>query len=130
LAAAHAVAYDGDGTILLELVDGGLGILEHRIPVGVGDELARIGDLVGRIATLEILLCAIEQRRRDRGVAFAREPVAHRANVIVHAEDFLDHHHAALGRAGGVGPIGAQLVAVIRSQCEMLTQLNLLFSGF
>jgi hypothetical protein len=98
--------------LLLELVDGGLRILEHRAPIRVGDVFARVGDLVRRIAAFEILLLSVEQRRRNGGIAFAREPVADRPDVMIDAEDFLDDHDAAFGRAGRIGAIGTQLKLV------------------
>jgi hypothetical protein len=110
--AAHAEAHDRHRPILLELVDRGLRVAQHRAPIGVGDELARIGDLVRGIAAFEILLLAVEQRGRERGVAFGREPVAHGADVMIDAEDFLDDHDAAFGGAGWIGAIGAQLKLV------------------
>ena len=110
--AAHAEADDGDRPILLEFVDGGLRILEHRTPIRVGDVLARIGDFVRRIAAFEVLLLSIEQRRCNRGIAFAREPVADRPDVMIDAEYFLDDHDTAFGRAGRIGAIGTQLKLV------------------
>src|SRR5262249_15862051 len=62
--AAHAEAHDGDRSFLLELVDRRLRVALHRAPIGVGDEFARIGDLVRRIAGLEVLFLTVEQRRR------------------------------------------------------------------
>src|SRR5512139_54049 len=110
--AAHAEADDGDRPILLQFVDGGLRVLEHRPPIRVGDVFARIGDLVRRIAAFEVLLLSVEQRRRNRGIAYAREPVADRPNVVIDAEDLLDDYDAAFGRAGRVGAIGTQLKLV------------------
>src|SRR5216684_7217038 len=56
--APHAEAHDRHRSALLELVDRGLHVLEHRAPIRIGDELARIGNLVRRIAAFEILLLA------------------------------------------------------------------------
>src|SRR6476660_1291250 len=47
--AAHAEAHDGDWAFLLQLVDRGLRVAEHRAPIGIGDEFARVGDFVRRI---------------------------------------------------------------------------------
>ena len=124
-AAAHAEADDRDRAFFLELVDCGLRVLEHRVPVRVGDELARIGDLVRRIAALEVLLRAIEQRRRDGGIAFGGEPVADRADVMIDAENLLDDDDAAFRRAGWIGPISTKLKAVGRGERELLAQWNL-----
>src|SRR5262249_39854243 len=62
--ASHAEAHDGDRPFLLELVDRRLRVAQHCAPIGIGDEFARIGDLVRRIAGFEVLLLTIEQRRR------------------------------------------------------------------
>ena len=114
------------GPDAFELVDRRLGVAHHRAPIRIGDEFARIGDLVGRVAAFEILGLPVEQGRRHGGVAFAREPVADRADVMVDAEDFLNDHDAALGRARGIGAIGAQLELVGGREREMLTQGDLL----
>ena len=100
------------GPCLLELVDRGLRVVHHRAPVRIGDELARVGDLVRRIAAFEVLALTVEQCRRDRGIAFRGEPVADRADVVIDAEDFLDDYDAAFGGAGRIGAIGAQLKLV------------------
>ena len=110
--AAHAEAHDRDRAFLLQLVDRGLHVAQHRAPVGIGDEFARIGDLVGRVAAFEIGLLAVEHRGRQRRIALAGQPVAHRADVMIDAEDFLNDDDAALGLAGRVGAIGAELEIV------------------
>src|SRR5215510_3915574 len=124
-AASHAEADDGDRAFLLEFVNRRLSVLEHRIPIRTGNELARVGDLIRRVAALEALLAAIEQGRRDRGVAFLGEPVTDGANVMIDAKNLLNDHDSALGRTGGVGAIGAQLVAVAGGEREMLAQVFL-----
>ena len=95
--------------------------LHHRVPIGLGDEVARVLDLVRRVAAFEILLRAVEQRRRHRGIAFAREPVADRADVMIDAENFLNDDDAALRRAGRIGAIGAEL-----ETCRMTVSENCL----
>ena len=45
---------------------------------------------------------------------------------MVDAENLLNDHHAALGGSRGVGAIGAQLMAVVGSERELLTQFDLL----
>ena len=107
--AAHAEADDADRAGRLELFDRGVGVAHHRVPVGLGDEGARLLDLGRRVAGLEILLRAVEQRRRHRGIAIAGEVVADLADVLVDAENLLDDDDAALRRAGRIGPIGAEL---------------------
>ena len=87
------------GPSFLSVVDRGLHVAQHRAPIRIGDELARVGDLVGRVAAFEIRLLAVEHRRSERGVAFAGQPVADRADVMIDAEDFLNDDDAALGLA-------------------------------
>src|SRR5262249_47390990 len=123
---AHAVADDGDRAFLLAFVNRRLSVLEHRIPVRIGNELARVGDLIRRVAALEALLAAIEQGRRDRRVAFLGEPVTGGADVMIDAKNLLNDHDSALGRTGGIGAIGAQLVAVAGGEREVLAQVFLL----
>ena len=96
--AAHAETDDGGRTAFLRLVDGGLHVAHHCAPIGIGDELARVGDFVRRIAALEIRLLAIEQSRRYRSIAIGGETIADRADVMIDAKDFLDDDDAALGR--------------------------------
>ena len=114
------------GPFFLQFVDRGLHVAQHRAPIRIGDEFARIGDLVGRVAAFEIRLLAIEHRRRQRRIAFAGQPIAHRADVMIDAENLLDEDDAALGLAGRIGAIGAEFETVGRRQCKMLTQAILL----
>ena len=120
-AAAEAEADDADRADILHRVDGGLGVKQHRRPVGIGDELARHRDLFGRIAALEVGFDAIEDRRRDGDIAVAGDTVADRANVVIDAEDFLNHHHRRLGRACRVGAIAAQLKVIRSGQFDILS---------
>src|SRR5262249_45086443 len=114
---------------LLEFIDGGLRILKHRIPIRICDEFSRIRDFVGRIATLETLLGSVEQRGRDRRIALGREAVANRPDGLVNAEDLLNNDHATLRRASRINSVRAEFVAVISGECELLTQVNLLFQS-
>ena len=108
----HAEAHDSGCPGRLELVDGGLGIAQHRAPIRIGDKLARFGNLVRRVAALKILHLPVEQCRSDGGVAFTGQTVADRANVMIDPENLLDDYDAALGGAGRVGAIGSQLKLV------------------
>src|SRR5215831_14151870 len=54
-------------------------------------------------------------RSNDGDIALGREAVADAADVVVDAENFLDHHHRALRRASGIGTVGAEL-NMIRSR--------------
>src|SRR5262245_49473712 len=122
--AAHAEAHDADRTVLFQFADRRLHVAQHRLPIGAGDELARIGNLVGGVAGFEIRLLAIEHRRRHRSIAFAGEPVAYRPDVMIDAEDFLNKDNAAFGFAGRIGTIGAELETVRSGQAKMLTQFG------
>src|SRR5262249_1672633 len=121
---AKAEANDADRTVLFQFVDRRLHVAQHRLPIGAGDELARIGNLVGGVAGFEIRLLAIEHRRRHRSIAFAGEPVAYRPDVMIDAEDFLNKDNAAFGFAGRIGTIGAELETVRSGQAKMLTQFG------
>jgi hypothetical protein len=90
------------------------------------DELARLGDLVGRVAGLEVAHGAVEQGRRQRHVTRLRDTIADRADVVIHPEDLLNHHDAAPGLAARVGPIGAKLVAVGCNKCKWHSHRDLL----
>src|SRR5262245_34718279 len=109
---AHAEADDADRSDALERRDRRGGVAQHGVPVRVGDELARLLDLLGRIAGLEVAHLAVEQRRRHGDVAFGREAVAHAADVMIDAENFLDDHHPADGLAARFGAIGTKAVAI------------------
>ena len=84
-----------------------------------------MGDLVGRIAALEIAHEAVEHRRRHRHIAERRQPVADRADVVIDAENLLHHDQAALRRAFRIGAVGAERMLVGGGECELLAQWNL-----
>ena len=84
----------------------------HVIPVQVAEITSGMGDLVGRIAALEVAHEAVEHRRRHRHIAERRQPVADRADVMIDAENLLHHHQPALRRALRIGAIGAEPVLV------------------
>src|SRR5258705_2916544 len=119
--AAEAEADDADRTAALYRIDRGLGVTQHLGPVGICDELARVGYFIRRVAALEIRLDAVEDRRRNRDIAGACQPVADRADVVIDAKDFLDHDDGRLGRASGIGAIGAQFESVRSRQCDVLS---------
>jgi len=74
-------------------------LIEPGISSGLATNLrATHRDFFRRIAAQEIALDAIEDRRRDGDIAFIREAVADSADVVIDAEDFLDHHDCRLGR--------------------------------
>ncbi len=112
-----------------QLFDCGVGVAHHCVPVRLGDEGTRLLDLGRRITRLVVLLRPVEQRRRDRGVAFLGKVVADLADVLVDAENLLNDDDAALRRAGRIGAIGAKLEAVGRGEREMLTQVYLPMFG-
>src|SRR5258708_7872 len=66
------------------------------------------GFAAGRVAS--------EESRRDRGVAARGAPVGAALDVVVAAENLLDHHAGALRLAGGVGALGAEFVPVGRRE--------------
>src|SRR6516225_11120858 len=122
--AAQAEADDADRSLLLELVDRRLRVAQHGGKIRIGHELAGIGDLVGRIAAFEARLRAVEQGRGDGDETFGRQPIADRADVAVDAENLLNDHDAAHGRALRIGPIGAQLVLVGGGEPELLAHVT------
>src|SRR5262249_45938792 len=120
--AAHAVADDADLAGALDVVDRAGDVEEQLAPVDLRNERARVCDLVGRVAAFEIGRDAIEHRRRGRRVAEHREAVAHRTDVVVHAEDLLDHHQAALRFSLRLRAISAELESVRSRECDFGTQ--------
>jgi len=81
-----------------------------------------IGDLVGRVAAFEIRLNAIEHRRRDREISQRGEAIAHRANVVIDAENLLDHHQAALRLSLRLRAISTELETVRSGERDLRTQ--------
>src|SRR5262249_39057263 len=122
---AHAVADDANRSGALEICNRGGNVEHHVIPVEIAEIAARMGHFVRRISTFEIAHEAIEHGGGGRGIADRRETIAYRANVAVHAENFLNHHNAALGRARWIGAVGAERVFIGGGQGELLTQRNL-----
>src|SRR5262249_39544416 len=125
---AHAVADDANRADSFQALNCGRDVMHHVIPVEIAEVTARVRDFVGRVATLEIAHEAVEHRGRNGRVADRREAIAHRADVTVDAEYFLDHHQAALWRSDGVGAVCAQRVLIGGGQGELLTQRNLPYS--
>jgi hypothetical protein len=91
---------------------GGLGVLDRHVVRDLAADLAALGDVVGRVAELDVLLHAVEKRRRDREIPVGRIAVGDLPDVAVHAEDLLDHDDAAARLAGGLGAVRSELVAV------------------
>src|SRR5579885_3474003 len=125
--AAHAEADDADRADALEVVLGRGHVRYHVVPVEIAEIAARVRNLIRRIARLEIAHETVEYRRRHRGVAERGEAVAHRADVMIDAENFLHHYHATLRLALRVGAIGAERVLVGSREGELLAQVNLPF---
>ena len=69
------------------------------------------------VAEFHAALGAVEQRRGADRVAGGGEAVGHVADVVVDAENLLDHDDP-LGRAGGAGGIGGQREAVRRLELD------------
>src|ERR1700733_7964799 len=121
-AAAEAVADDSGRAALFGVVDRRLNVLHHRSPIGTSDELAGIGDFVGRVAAFEIRMLSVEDCGRNRRIALSGETVADRANVMVDAEYFLNDDDPALRGSARFGTISAQLEIVRGDKRKMLTQ--------
>ena len=81
-----------------------------------------MGDFVGRIAAFEVAHETVEHRRRHRDITERRQPVAHRADVVIDAENLLHHDQAAFRRALRIGAIGAERMLVGGGEFELLTQ--------
>ena len=77
----------------------------------------------GRVAELDARLDAVEEARCQREIAVLRELVGHRLDVVIDAENLLDHDDAALGRALRRGEIGADLSGG-RLKTDSLTHEN------
>src|SRR5256884_4167852 len=73
------------------------------------------------VAGLEAALDAVEEGGRDGEVPVLREAVGDVLDVMVHAEDLLDHDQGAAGRAARRGFIGGELVSVFGGQGDHLT---------
>src|SRR5215217_1998123 len=112
--AAPAVA--GDRHLLdaapLQLLDRRLDVLDRLVAPELGHVLAALGDGVGRVAELDAGLDVVEEPRRQREIAVGRELVGHRPDMVVDAEDLLDDHDAALGRALRRGKVGGDLAGL------------------
>ena len=86
----QAVADDGDRPVLAEPVLGGGRVAHEGVEVRIGDEFPGLLDLFLAVAGFEAGLGAVEEGGCQRHVAGVGEPVAHLADVLVHAEDLLD----------------------------------------
>src|SRR6185503_11241176 len=75
-----------------------------------------------RVAALEIAHEAVEHRRRHGRIAERGQPVAHRSDVMIDAENLLHHHHAAFDGALRVGAVSAELMLVAGGERELLAQ--------
>ena len=114
--AAHAEADHRHFAARPQHVGGRRDVAYHGVPVDLAEVAARLGDLVGRIAGLEVAHEAVEHGGRHGGIAERGQAIAHRADVVVHAENFLHHHDAAERFPGGIGAVGAELVRIGGSQ--------------
>ena len=59
-----------------------------------------------------LIRSVVEDRRRDRNVAGVSAIIGDGADVVVHAEDFLDHDDRAFWRARRISAVGAKLLVV------------------
>src|SRR5438477_9606312 len=93
------------------------GVVDRQLPAHGAATL----DVRLLVAGLEAALDAIEQRGRDGEVAFLGEAIGDALDVVVHAEDLLDHDQGAAGLAARRGFIGGELVSVLGGQVDHLT---------
>src|SRR5205809_2835595 len=120
--AAEAVADDAD-------LEAGFLCFLHRgahVLHGVVDrQLAAHGasalDVRLLIAAPEPAPDALDQGRRDRQVSFLGEAIGHALDVVVDAEDLLDHDQRTAGIAGRRGLVRGELVSVLGGQVDRLT---------
>src|SRR5213593_1674313 len=120
--AAEAIPDDADlEARLLRLLHRGAHVL-HRI---VDRQLAAHGaaalDVGLLVARFEPALDPVEQRRRDREVALLGEAIGDALDVVVDAEDLLDHDQRAARLRGRRGFVGGELVSVLGGQVDRLT---------
>src|SRR6266581_3303617 len=120
--AAEAVADHADLEAgLLRLLDGRADVL-HRV---VDRQLAAHGaaalDVRLLVARLEAALDSVEDRGRDGQVAGLREAVGDVLDVVIHAEDLLDHDQRAPRLSGRRGLVGGELVSVFGGQVDHLS---------
>ena len=123
--AAHAESDHAQRPDALHVVFGGGDVVHHVVEVQIAQITAGIGDLVRRIAALEIAHETVEHSRRHRHVAERRQPVADRADVMIDAENLLHHDQPAFRRAGRIGAVGAERMLIGGGEFELLTQENL-----
>ena len=125
--AAEAVAHHPDAAVHGRSVDGRLHVLQRQFVVqllkGKLYALSHIGFLV---AEFQAPRHPIEDLRRDRQVTVRRVAVRHLADVVVDAEDFLDHHHRTFWRSDGIGAVRAQREAVHCPDLYLLAHSRLL----
>src|SRR5882762_1694113 len=118
--AAPAIADDADLARRRCGLHGGFDVFHGEVERDLGAQLAAFLDIGRRVAEVDVLLHAVEHRRRDRHVAVGGEAVGHFLDVAVDAEDFLDHDDGAARFAGGVGAVGGEPLAVRCGQFDDL----------
>ena len=119
-----AIAHDADLASLRGVVDGGLHVGHHAwgwqgfhsgfqflasLHVGLG------------VAEFNTGFDAVERGGCDREVAISSVTIGHGADVGVHAEDFLQHHHGATRLAGGLRHVGGKFETIGRCEFDRLT---------
>src|ERR1051326_6935812 len=99
--AAEAIADDADLLAALrQLLHRGLHVHHRLVEAQLAARRAPALDVLRSVARLVAALDAIEERRRHRDVAVGGEAVRQLPDVLVHAEDLLNHHAGAARRAG------------------------------
>jgi len=110
--AAEAVADDADVSGPGRLRDRRLHVEQGLLPVELLHQLDAGLDLRLRVAGFVAAANAVEERGREHAIAVGRIAVGDRPDVAVHAEDLLNHHHAAARLARGLGEPGTERMSV------------------
>jgi len=80
-------------------------------------------DVFRGVAEFGLGFGAVEQGGGDDGVALGGDLLAHVADVVVHAEDFLDDDDAGAGILGPGAP-GGEAMAVMRGESDGLAHVD------
>src|SRR6266566_2059389 len=120
--AAEAVADHADLEAgLLRLLDGRADVLHRVVDRQLTAHGAAALDVRLLVARLEAALDSVEDRGRDGQVAVLREAVGDVLDVVIHAEDLLDHDQRAPRLSGRRGLVGGELVSVFGGQVDHLS---------
>ena len=101
------------------MVDRRLNVLQNagrRQRLGRGLQAHALAHVVLGVAQVHASLNAVKGGRRNRQVTGRGVAVRHRLDVRIDAENFLQHHHRALGLAGRHSQVGRQLETISGGQ--------------